>query len=95
MPDLDMALLLVKTRLNRSAADISLDEYLIARIQGAQEELNGMLPWPLSNSTSDLLLLTDYAVWQYQCRDQSGAQPDWLRKRLRERFLHREGGAAP
>lgn len=92
MPDVNTALLMVKTRLNRLSTDTSLDDYLIQRIQGAQEELNRMMRADLDDSTADLLLLVDFTVWQYQNRDQSGAQPAWLRQRLRERFL-RKGGA--
>lgn len=87
MPDVSLALLMVKTRLNRMASDTSLDEYLTARIRGAVEELNRMFRADLDDSMADLLLLVDFAVWSYQNRDQSGAQPQWLRVRLRERFL--------
>lgn len=89
MPDINTALLMVKTRLNRMAGDTSLDEYLIIRIQGAVEQLNRMMRFDLDDSTADLLLLVDFTVWQYQNRDQSGAQPAWLRQRLRERFLRK------
>ena len=94
MPDVNMALLMVKTRLNRMASDTSLDEYLTTRIQGAVEELNRMMRANLDDSTADLLLLVDFTVWQYQNRDQSGAQPAWLRQRLRERFLLKGGDGA-
>lgn len=89
MPDVSLALLMVKTRLNRMASDTSLDEYLTTRIQGAAEELNRMMRFDLDDSTADLLLLVDFTVWQYQNRDQPGAQPAWLRQRLRERFLRK------
>lgn len=91
MPDTNTALLMVKTRLNRLPTDTSLDEYLLIRIQGAVEQLNRMMRSDLDDSTADLLLLVDYTVWQYQNRDQSGAQPLWLRQRLRERFLLKGG----
>lgn len=94
MPDLNTALLMVKTRLNRLSGDTSLDDYLIQRIQGAMEELNRMMRVDLDDSTADLLLLVDFTVWQYQNRDQSGAQPAWLRQRLRERFLLKGGDSA-
>ena len=94
-PDIATVLQLVKARLNRLPADTSLDAYLTIRIEGAWQELNRMMhaDLDLTDSPADLLLLTDYAVWQYQCRDNPGSQPDWLRKRLKERFLQR--GAAP
>ena len=84
---LETVLSLVKARLNRMDGDTSLDSYLTPRIESALQELNGMMRSDLADTTQDMLLLCDYAVWQYQCRDQSGAAPDWLRKRLRERFL--------
>lgn len=93
MPDINTALLMVKTRLNRMAGDTSLDEYLTIRIQGAAEQLNRMMRANLDGSTADLLLLVDFTVWQYQNRDQSGAMPVWLRVKLRERFL-KGGGSA-
>ena len=90
MPDINQALALMKARLNRMPADTTLDDYFIARIQAAQEELNRMFRADLDDSMADLLLLVDFAVWSYQCRYQSGAQPQWLRQRLRERFLKPE-----
>lgn len=88
------ALALVKTRLNRLQSDTTLDEYLLARIEAAQQELNRMFKADLDDGMDDLLLLVDYTVWSYQNRDQSGATPQWLRLRMRERFLRMEGGGS-
>lgn len=88
--DTAQALSLMKARLNRLESDTSLDNYLSARIDGAVETLNRMMPEPLNDSAADLILLVDYTVFHYQSRDQSGAEPEWLRMRLRERYLHRE-----
>ena len=87
------ALALVKARLNRISTDTSLDEYLTARIGAAAEKLNRMMPRPLDDSTADLMLLVDLTCWDYANRDKPDAQPQWLRMRLRERFLD-NGGAA-
>lgn len=87
MPDMNQALALMKARLNRMPQDMTLDDYFSNRLQAAAEELNGMFRADLDESIGDLMLLVDYAVWSYQNRDQSGAQPAWLRMRLRERFL--------
>lgn len=87
MPDMNQALALMKTRLNRMPQDMTLDDYFFTRLQAAAEELNRMFRADLDDSTTDLMLLVDFAVWSYQNRDQSGAQPAWLRLRLRERFL--------
>ena len=89
-----VALMMVKTRLNRLPSDTTLDEYLLNRIDAAEQEINKMQPVPLDDSTGDLLLCVDYAVWAYQCRDQAAGMPDWLRYRLRCRFLERKGADA-
>lgn len=91
--DHNVALMMVKTRLNRLQRDTSLDEYLLARIDAAEQEINGMVPEPLTDSTADLMLLVDYAVYAYQNRDKAERMPEWLRYRLRCRFLQRGEGA--
>ena len=85
------ALALVKQRLNRLEGDTSLDDYLMARITAAAQELENT-GIQLTNSTEDLLLVVDYAVWKYQNRDTPGAMPDWLRLQRRERWI-RTGGS--
>ena len=80
------ALSLVKQRLNRLAADTSLDDYFTQRIAAAEAELAGT-GISLTDSADDLMLLVDYTVWQYQNRDSAGRMPDWLRLRRRERWL--------
>ena len=80
------ALSLVKQRLNRLAADTSLDEYFTQRIAAAEAELAGV-GISLTDSADDLMLLVDYTVWQYQNRDSAGSMPEWLRLRRRERWL--------
>ena len=86
MPDLLMALELVKTRLDRLNVDDQTEGYLKIRIESAVGEMkkNGIT---LTDSTDDLVLLVDFTVWQYQNRDKPGGKPEWLRQRLRERFL--------
>lgn len=88
--DQHIALLMVKTRLNRLQDDDSLDIYMAARIDAAEQEINAMQPIPLDASTADLLLCVDYTVWAYQNRDQAAGMPDWLRYRLRCRFLEKK-----
>ena len=89
----ETALSLVKSRLNRLAADTSLDGYFTQRIAAAAAELEGT-GISLTDSADDLMLLVDYTVWQYQNRDSAGSMPDWLRLRRRERWLRekRTGG---
>ena len=87
--DILTALSLVKARLNRMAADTSLDQYFTQRIEAAEAELKGA-GISLTDSADDLMLLVDYTVWQYQNRDSAGAMPDWLRLRRRERWLRQK-----
>lgn len=90
--DTATALSLVKARLNRLEGDTSLDVYLTHRIESAEKELT-KTGIALTSSVADLMLVVDYAVWEYQNRDQPGAMPDWLRLRRRERWLC--GGESP
>lgn len=80
------ALELMKARLNRLSGDTSLDDYFSARITAAVEYLEG-IGITLTDSTEDLMLTVDTAVWQYQNRDKPGGMPDWLRLQRRERWL--------
>lgn len=84
--DTQTALKLMKTRLNRMANDTTLDEYFITRLNAAMDELEAT-GIRLTGSTEDLLLVVDYAVWQYQNRDAPGSMPEWLRLRRRERWV--------
>ena len=87
----ETALGLVKSRLNRMAADTSLDDYFRQRIAAAVAELEGT-GISLAGSPDDLMLVVDYTVWQYQNRDSAGSMPEWLRLRRRERWLRQERG---
>lgn len=90
MPDsvnMDTALRMMKSRLNRLPGDTSLDEYLRARLEGAKGELLGK-GINLQNTTEDMMLLVDKAVFDYGNRDKQAGEPDWLRLKLRERWLH-------
>ena len=91
MPDLFMALELVKTRLNRMNVDARTEEYIQERIKAAVEELKGN-GITLTDSSDDLMILVDYTVWSYQNRDKPGAMPEWLRLKRRERFLRQQRG---
>jgi len=80
------ALQMVKTRLNRLQTDTSLDDYLMARLDSAVQELEGT-GISLTDSAEDLMLAVDYTVWKYQNRDAAGSMPDWLRLARRERWV--------
>jgi hypothetical protein len=85
--DNSVTLRLVKARLNRFDTDTTQDEYLKNRIDGAVAELAGAGITLDSSMIDDVMLCVDYVVWQYQNRDTTGAMPDWLRLRRRERWL--------
>lgn len=82
------ALSLAKVRLNRMSSE--LDEYLEARIRAAIGALE-QTGISLTDSVDDIMLVTDYAVWQYQNRDKPGDMPEWLRLMRRERWLNNRG----
>ena len=84
--NIDTALMLIKTRLNRMPKDTTLDMYFTARVQAAEQELEatGIV---LNDTAADMMLVVDYTVWQYQNRDHERGMPDWLRLRRRERWL--------
>ena len=91
--DVNTALQLVKTRLNRLPTDTSLDEYLTARINAAiqETETTGIA---LDDGYNALLYVVDYAVYAYQNRDSLAGMPEWLRLRRREMWLHTAGKGA-
>lgn len=84
--DTNMALSLLKTRLNRVTGDTSLDDMLRRRIEAAEQQLTA-IGINLDSSTEDLMLVVDYAAWQYQNRDKPGAMPEWLRRARFERWV--------
>ena len=82
------ALDLVKQRLNRLGS--SLDNYLATVAESAELEITRM-GINLQDDADDLMLLVDFTVWRYQNRDQPGAMPQWLRHRLKTRWLSMKG----
>lgn len=82
-----IVLSIVKARLNRLASDTTLDPYLISRIEAAASELEGKGIHLVDNDMEDQVMLADFTVWQYGNRDKPGGMPDWLRLKLRERWL--------
>lgn len=90
--DTTTTLALVKARINRLATDTTLDDYLTRRIEAAVAELARSGIMLDAARTDDVMFCADYVVWQYQNRDASGAMPDWLRLRRRERWLAQQTG---
>lgn len=87
--NLEIALPLMKARLNILPSNTSLDDYLMSRITAAETELAKQGVEALGAYDDDLLFVVDFAVWQYQNRDKPGGMPDWLRLKRRERWLRR------
>lgn len=85
----DQLLLLVKQRLDMMSGITARDEYITARIAAAKRELENM-GLTLDDGIDDTMLIVDYAVWSYGNRDKPGGVPDWLRARIRGKWL-REG----
>ena len=92
--NVEQALLSMKQRKDMMTGITQRDDYMTMRIKAVVAELErkGI---HLTDSIDDLMLVVDMAVWQYNNRDQSGAEPEWLRHRIRERWLsdaslHRE-----
>lgn len=83
------ALKLMKARLNRLEGDTTLDEYFRARIAAAEGEIESR-GIELADSSDDMLLVIDYAVYQYQNRDKTEDHPAWLEHRLRQRYFAQE-----
>lgn len=83
------ALAMVKARLNRLPGDTTLDPYLQARIDAAIGALEAM-GIRLTTSPEDMMLVVDYAVYEYGNRDKQAGMPDWLRRRVRFRWLQQE-----
>lgn len=81
---------IVKARLNRLAADTSLDAYLKQRIKAADGEISSKGISLAAEDTADSVLLADYVAWQHQSRDKPGGMPDWLKLRIRERWFAQE-----
>lgn len=88
------ALELVKTRLNRLGVILPMETYLMARIESAEEQLQNIGIHISADSSRDLMLVVDLAVWQYQNRDKPGGMPEWLRLERRERWLRTGGDPA-
>lgn len=89
----DIALGLLKSRLNRLASDTSLDGYLAARIEAADR---GFIKKGINlsaDSADDAMLLADFTAWAYSNRDKPQGTPEWLRLAIRERWLAQRGRA--
>ena len=85
------ALAMVKARLNRLPADTTIDTYLAARIEAAIGQIEGTGIKP-GDTVEDLMDVVDLAVYNYQNRDKPDGMPEWLRRRLLNRWL-RQGVA--
>ncbi|MEG0766082.1 MAG: hypothetical protein RR482_00055 [Clostridia bacterium] len=82
-----MALELLKVRLDRLASDSSRDDYWRARLDAADAELakNGI--HLRADDQADMMLLVDVTAWKHANRDSNAGMPEWLRLARRERWL--------
>lgn len=85
--NMEMAVSMFKQRKDMLTGITQRDEYIDMRIKAVISELESK-GIHLVNTESDLMLVVDTAVWQYNNRDQSGAMPEWLRLARRERWLN-------
>lgn len=91
MIDVNIALDLMKARLNRLAGDTSLDGLFVTILQASAEELE-KTGIQLNDTAQDVMLVVNTAVWHYQSRDSQTGMPDWLRLQRRERWLNERRG---
>lgn len=90
MIEKDIALSMVKYRLNRLQDDTRMDNYFQMLIDAAVGELEAT-GIHLTSSAADLMLVVDKAVLDYQNRDKPGGDPEWFRLKRRERWLQERG----
>jgi hypothetical protein len=83
------ALQLLKTRRDLLPEDTARDDYYEMRVKEAIAELKrkGIR---LTDAVDDLMLVVDLAAWNHANRDKQGAQPDWLRHKLRGRWINND-----
>ena len=98
----EQVLKMVRARLNRMysesfsgqyAATDGFDEYVRMRCSAAEDELKAM-GIRLDGSPADIMLLADYVCWQYSNRDKGEDDPEWLRRRVRNRWIKEAGRRA-
>ena len=82
---LAVALVMMKQRLTR--LDNNQDDYLKARIGAAYDTMTGWGIRPDLDKRGDMMFLVDLAVWQYNNRDSNAGTPDWLRKKINDRWF--------
>lgn len=80
-------LLMVKQRLDMMPGINARDDYLEARIEAAEKELARMGAELAEDATDDLMLLVDYVAWSFSNRDKAGGQPEWLREKIRRKWI--------
>lgn len=85
--DVQRAVELMKQRKNMLPGITQLDDYMTARVEAAigTLEAHGI---HLVNTPADLMFVVDVAVWEYNNRDSSGAEPEWLRAAKNERWAN-------
>lgn len=85
--NVETAVALAKQRKDMMPGISQRDEYIEMRVKSVISELEGK-GIHLVDTESDLMLVVDMAVWQYNNRDNMDAQPMWLTLARRERWLN-------
>lgn len=85
--NVETAVALVKQRKDMMPGISQRDEYIEMRVKSVISELEGK-GIHLVDTESDLMLVVDMAVWQYNNRDNMAAPPMWLTLARRERWLN-------
>ncbi len=85
--NMETAVSMFKQRKDMLTGITQRDEYIDMRIKAVISELESK-GIHLVNTESDLMLVVDMAVWQYNNRDNMAAQPMWLTLARRERWLN-------
>lgn len=83
------ALQLLKDRLDRMPEETDRDGYYTMRIRQSIAELERK-KIALTDAVDDLMLVVDLAAWNHANRDKPGAQPEWLAKKIRGRWINND-----
>lgn len=88
--NIDMAIAMVKQRKDMLQKPNPRDLYIEMRVKETIGELQDM-GIHLVDSPQDLMLVVDIAVWKYNNRDKSNAEPQWMRNAKNNRWMNDRG----
>lgn len=85
--NVDMAVAMVKQRKDMLQTANPKDLYIEMRVKETIGELRDM-GIHLVDAPQDMMLVVDIAVWKYNNRDKSQAEPQWLRDAKNTRWIN-------